>query len=288
MYKFFRMLITVVVVLVAVLAGLWLWKYYLYTPWTRDGRIHADVVTVAPDVSGWVTDVNIKDGDFVKKGEILFKINDARYKAAYDKAKAIVAQREADLKLKEKMVIRRKQVSSEAISIENLDTAVINYEIAKAMLNQARADLETARLDLERTAIVSPVDGYIINLQLEKGNYVKTGNPVMAIVKDNSYYLIGYFEETKMEHIHIKDPAKIILMNGNITLYGHVQAIYRGISDINTLPNTQLLPQVQPTFDWVRLAQRIPVIISIEEIKDDTVLSVGMTATVHILENKVN
>ncbi|SDF63807.1 RND family efflux transporter, MFP subunit [Onishia taeanensis] len=284
MHKLLRMLTTLVVVALALAAGAWLWHYYLYTPWTRDGRVRADVITIAPDVSGWVSELSIEDTQAVDKGDVLFQINRQRYATAVDTAKAVVAQKKAQWESKQHEETRRNRLSNRAISDEDLDLARLETQSAKASLDQAQAELESAQLDLERTTVTAPADGNVLNLRLSEGNYVNTGNPVMALVKADSYYVTGYFEETKMPGIAVGDPARITLMSGDTQLDGHVAGIGRGIADSNTTANDQLLPKVEPTFSWVRLAQRIPVRIELDDIPDGTLLSAGMTATVRILE----
>jgi len=277
-----RILLTLVVVAIAVAAGFWLWNYYLFTPWTRDARVRAEVITIAPDVSGWVRTLNVNDTGLVAKGDTLFEIDTARYQAALDQAQATVESREATLQLRQTEAKRRSQLSTRSISAEDRQIAQINSRVAAANLKQAQADLASARLDLERTQVVAPVSGHVLNLQLSAGAYVTRGNSVMALVQSNSYYVMGYFEETKIPSIRIGDPAEVILMNGDTHLRGHVAGVGRGIADTNTSLNNQLLPQVEPTFNWVRLAQRIPVRITLDEIPDETLLSAGMTATVRI------
>lgn len=285
MRTFLRSLVTLAIVALAIAAGLWLWHYYLYTPWTRDGRVRADVITIAPDVSGRVVDLPITDNQQVAKGDLLFRIDDTRYQAALEKAKAVVQQRQAELELSQHEASRRNRLSRQAISAESQETAQINSRVASAQLGQAKSALNSAQIDLERTTVQAPAAGHVLNLQLAEGNYVNTGTPVMALVKADSFYVTGYFEETKTPHIRVGDPARVILMSGNVELEGHVASIGRGIADSNTSTDNQLLPQVQPTFSWVRLAQRIPVRIELDEIPEEVTLSAGMTATVRIIEN---
>ncbi|RTR00810.1 efflux RND transporter periplasmic adaptor subunit [Halomonas nitroreducens] len=277
-----RSLVTLAIVALAIAAGLWLWHYYLFTPWTRDGRVRADVVTIAPDVSGQVVSLAVRDNQRVAEGETLFRLDPARYQATVDKAEAVVAQRQAELELRQHEASRRNRLSRQAISDETRETSRIDSHVAAAALDQARSELATARLDLARTTLRAPAAGHVLNLQLAEGNYVNAGNPVMALVKANSFYVTGYFEETKIERIAVGDPARVTLMSGNATLDGHVESLGRGIADPNTASNAQLLPQVEPTYSWVRLAQRIPVRITLEELPEGTVLSAGMTASVHI------
>nr|WP_065241982.1 HlyD family secretion protein [Halomonas elongata] len=285
MRTFLRSLVTLAIVALAIAAGLWLWHYYLYTPWTRDGRVRADVITIAPDVSGRVVNLPITDNQQVAKGDLLFRIDDTRYQAALEKAKAVVQQRQAELELSQHEASRRNRLSRQAISAESQETAQINSRVASAQLGQAKSALNSAQIDLERTTVQAPAAGHVLNLQLAEGNYVNTGTPVMALVKADSFYVTGYFEETKTPHIRVGDPARVILMSGDVELEGHVASIGRGIADSNTSTDNQLLPQVQPTFSWVRLAQRIPVRIELDEIPEEVTLSAGMTATVRIIEN---
>lgn len=284
MRTLFKSLITLVVVAIAIAAGMWLWKYYLYTPWTRDGRVRAEVVTIAPDVSGRVIALPITDNQAVTKGQELMRLEPSRYQTAVTRAEAIVQQRQAELELRQHEAQRRSRLNRQAISAETLETARIDSRVAAAALTQAKSDLASAQLNLERTTVKAPAAGHILNLQLSQGSYVNAGQPMMALVKEDSFYVTGYFEETKRPLIQVGAPAKITLMSGNRVLDGRVQSIGRGIADPNTTPNGQLLPQVQPTFSWVRLAQRIPVHIALDEVPEDFSLSAGMTATVHILE----
>ncbi|MFI0472527.1 efflux RND transporter periplasmic adaptor subunit [Halomonas sp. HMF6819] len=278
-----RILLTLIMVALAIAAGTWLWRYYLYTPWTRDGRVHADVITIAPDVSGWVRTLSVGDTDYVDQDDTLFQIDKARYQAAVDQAQAEVNHRQATLELNRAEASRRNRLgNSRAISEENQQIAQINSQVAAADLEQAQASLDAARLDLERASVTAPASGHVLNVQFSEGNYVSRGTPVMALIREDSYYVVGYFEETKMASIRVGDPADVTLMQGNTRLNGRVAGIGRGIADANTTLNAQLLPQVTPTFNWVRLAQRIPVRITLDEVPSDTLLSVGMTATVRI------
>ncbi len=285
MRKSLRILITLLIVAIAIAAGLWLWHYYLYTPWTRDGRVRANVITIAPGVSGWVETLAVQDTASVDRGEVLFTINDARYQASLEHAQAVVDQRQATLELRRHEQSRRQRLSNQAISDEDQEIARIDTRVAAANLAQAQADLERARIDLERTTIRAPVAGHIINMHLNAGNYVNSSQGTMALVEAGSFYVTGYFEETKMPFIEPGDEAVVTLMSGDTRLQGHVAGIARGIANTNTSTNTELLPQVQPTFNWVRLARRIPVRIELDEIPEGTLLSSGMTATVRIVDD---
>lgn len=283
MGKLLRVGMTLLVVAIAVVAGSWVWNHYLYSPWTRDGRISADVITIAPDVSGWVTQLSVKNNQAVNQGDPLFSIDDTRYQAAVAKAKAKVAEKYSALELARHKYQRRQPLSdSQAISEEDQETYRINMESAKASYELAEAELAMVLIDLKRTQVVAPEDGTINNLYLRQGNYVTQGTAVMSLVKDDSFYVTGYFEETKLQLVQVGQSARMTLMGGDRKLTGTVVSIAQGIADTNTSSNEQMLPQVQEAFNWVRLAQRIPVDIALDPVPEDIHLSAGMTVSIYL------
>jgi multidrug resistance efflux pump len=174
---------------------------------------------------------------------------------------------------------------------ENLNQTLRQVESLKAQrlsaeagLAQAKAQLNQARVNLDRTRILSPVDGYVTNLLAQLGDYVNVGVNTISLVDADSFWVDGYFEETNLGPIRLGDPAQIKLMGRNQIVRGHVDSIARAINVANAQPNTQGVATVNPIFTWVRLAQRIPVRIHIDEVPPDVVLSAGMTATVEINE----
>lgn len=285
MTKYLRIIVTLLIVLGAVLAGRWVWNDYMHSPWTRDGRVRADIITVAPDVSGWVTALNIKNDQSVEKGDLLFSVDQKRYQAALEQSKASTENALYSWQLAKHKYERRTSLRSQkAISEEDLESSRINTEIAKANYDLAKAKQESAQLNLDRTEITAPVSGDIINLNLRQGNYVAQGTSVFAIVKKNSFYVTGYFEETKIPLIHLNQKAKVTLLSGGKALTGEVVSIGKAIANTNTQSNGQLLPQIQQTFNWVRLSQRIPVDIKLDPLPDGVQLSAGMTATIHLAQ----
>ncbi|WP_028868232.1 efflux RND transporter periplasmic adaptor subunit [Psychromonas arctica] len=283
MTKYLRILFTVVVVIMAVVAGRWVWTDYMHTPWTRDGRVRADIVTVAADVSGWVTTLNVKDGQLVKKGQLLFSVDNKRYQAALDKSKANTEGALLAWELAKHKYNRREALNNQkAISEEGLELTRINRNIAKANYDLAKTEQALAQLNLDRTEVVAPVSGQIINLNLRQGNYIGQGVSVFAIVKSDSFYVTGYFEETKVPLIYENQAAKIALLSGGEQLTGHVVSVGKAIANTNTQSNNQLLPQVQQTFNWVRLSQRIPVDIQLDTLPKGIQLSAGMTVSIHL------
>ncbi|MGH8383587.1 efflux RND transporter periplasmic adaptor subunit [Pseudomonas sp.] len=281
-----RIAITLCLVAVAIFAGWKLWQYYMLTPWTRDAKIRADVVIIAPDVSGWVRELKVHDNQQVKTGELLMSIDRDRFEAALDKANAVAETRQQQLRLREHEASRRAALGPQAISAELRENAQINAAVARGELRQAQADVKAAAINLARSQVKAPRDGHITNLRLAEGNYVNAGQAVMALIDDSTFYVQAYFEETKLPRIRVGDPVKVWLMSAGEPMQGHVESISRGITDRNANPDSQLLAEVDPTFSWVRLAQRIPVRIKLDQIPEGLTLSAGMTASVQVREDQ--
>lgn len=282
MHSTIRVGITLAMVAVAIFAGSWIWQHYMYSPWTRDARVRADVVTIAPDVSGWVLELKVRDNQQVKAGDLLMTIDRDRYQAAVEKAQAVVDIRRQQLSLREHEALRRSRLGAKAISAELLDNAKISAEMARGEYREAQADLRIAELNLARSEVRAPRDAQVTNLVLAQGNYVKAGQAVMALVDTQSFYVQAYFEETKLPRIQVGAPVEVWLMGGTDEIRGEVESISRGITDRNASPDGQLLADVEPTFNWVRLAQRIPVRIKLTSLPEDIALSAGMTASVRL------
>lgn len=260
----------------------YVWDNYMYTPWTRDGRVRAEVVNIAPDVSGWVDELHAENARKVNAGDILFTVDRARYQVAADLAKAEMESANVAWDRATNVYKRRLQMSKDAVSREEVDTLRLDMLEKHANYKQSVAKLDSAKLDLVRTAYGSPAAGRIINLEMEKGDYVNRGVNRLALVKEGSYYVTGYFEETKIPGIRIGDKVEIWLMAGTMKLSGHVASIDSGISNRNSTPGNQMLPEVEATFAWVRLAQRIPVNVKIDSIPEGVHLSSGMSATLKV------
>ncbi|SMG13113.1 efflux RND transporter periplasmic adaptor subunit [Paraburkholderia susongensis] len=270
---------TAVIFVVAILIGRVLWIHYMDEPWTRDGRVRAEIVNVAPDVSGAIVDLPVKDNQFVKKGDLLMQIDPSHYQIAVEQAQAAVAARKAELQMKRDDAQRRADMDALVVSKESRENATHTASAADAAYQQALAALDAAKLNLERTRVVSPVDGYVTNLSVFRGDYATAGAAKLAIVDSHSFWVYGYFEETKLPHVRIGDKAEVRLMSGG-TLQGHVESISRGIYDRDNPQSHELLADVNPTFNWVRLAQRVPVRVKIDSVPDDVVLAAGTTCTV--------
>ena len=321
-----RIALTVAALAIAVLLARILWTHEADTPWTRDARIRADVIHVAPDVGGLVAAVAVRDNQPVRRGDLLFTIDAVRFRNAADTAAARLAMAQAAvqsaraqiresqenlartrtaMQMDEDRARRRRfaggygATSREEVDDANAAAAMARnaWHLAQSRLARIRADadgaiarrdlarsaLQLAQLDLQRTEIHAPVDGFVTNLLLRPGDYVHVGQPVMALIDRHSYYLYGYFEESKLANIRPGDRAKIRLLSDPRCLAGTVEAIARGIGDRDNPTGPDLLINANPVFDWVRLAQRIPVRIRIDRPPADLPLSAGMSATVTIL-----
>jgi multidrug resistance efflux pump len=279
-----RVLVTVVTVVIAAVAGWYLWRTYEESPWTRDGRVRANVVMVAPDVVGAVIDLRVKDNQEVRIGDVLFTIDPARYQLALAQAEAALTGAKSVFDQRQEEFDRREKLSSVAISEEALTQARSAALAAQASYDQAVAALGVAKLNLARTEVRAPVNGHVTNLLVDRGDYATAGRAMVAIVDSDSYYVAGYFEETKLRHIRIGDRVSVRLMGFDAALQGHVQSVARAITDRENALGSDLIANVNPTFSWVRLAQRIPVRIAIDKVPDGVTLSAGMTATVVVTD----
>ncbi|WP_285426489.1 MULTISPECIES: HlyD family secretion protein [unclassified Pseudomonas] len=279
MKKVFSLIATLLILALAIWIGRLLWIHYMDTPWTRDGRVRADVINVAADVSGMVIDVPVKDNQPVKKGDLLMQIDPDHYQLAVKQAEALVASRKATWEMRKVNANRRKDMDALVISAENREDASNVANSAQADYQLAVAQLEAAQLNLQRTKVLAAVDGYVTNLNVHRGDYARIGEAKMAVVDKNSFWVYGFFEETKLPHVRVGDPADMQLMSGEV-MKGHVESIARAIYDRDNPESRELIADVNPTFNWVRLAQRVPVRIHLDHVPESVVLAAGITCTV--------
>ena len=280
-----RAVLTLVVVLVAILAGWELWSYYMLEPWTRDGRVRADVIQIAPDVSGLVERVAVHDNQTVRRGDVLFTIDRARHQLAVEQAEATVQGLRTQIE-QARRENRRNVSLGDLVPAELREQGVSKVDQLRANLLQASATLDTVRLNLARTEVKAPVDGWVTNLDLRPGAYATAGRPVFALVDQNSLHVQGYFEETKLTRIQVGAPVRVRMIGETQWLEGHVDSIAAAIEDRERNGSTNLLANVNPTFNWVRLAQRIPVRVQLDHVPPDTRLIMGRTATVEVIEGR--
>ncbi len=267
---------------VAICAAWWMWNYYMQSPWTRDGKIRADVVDIASNVNGVVVNLPVDDNQFVKKGDLLMEIDPVPFKIEIEEAKASLATAEASLEKANNEYQRRRNMRSNVISKEELDEARIATNSAQAQLKSAQAALEKANWKLSQTRVYAPVDGYISHLKAREGRYALLGVAMIGLIDANSFYVQGYFEETKLKHIQEGYKADITLYSNQQKLSGVVESIGRGIVDQSEGTSSELLSNIQPNVPWVRLAQRIPVRIKLTNLPDDLRLIAGTTCTISV------
>lgn len=277
-----RWSITTLLVVAAVLVALWMWRRYETDPWTRDGHVFADVVRVAPDISGLVTEVAVHDNEIVHKGQLLFVVDRPRYADALAQADSAIASARATLD-QARRVAKRDRALGDLVAIEAREEDDAKVQTSLAALDQAIAARTTAQLNLDRTAVVASVNGYVTNLTLRPGDFLAAGSQALAMIDLDSIRIEAYLEETKLRHVEVGNQARIRLMGDEQDIMGHVDSLAGGIADDQRSNSPNLLPTVNATFTWVRLAQRIPVRIHIDRMPPGTKLILGRTATVTII-----
>jgi multidrug resistance efflux pump len=278
-----RYLATGALVVAALVAARDGWTLYVTSPWTRDGMVRVQVANVAPQVSGQIVEVRTYDNQRVHKGDVLYVIDKFDFQVAVDTAKANVLSTEADLEVKKAQAIRRQTESTAWTSIEEKQTFDGSFKMASAASASAKASLSQAETNLQRTEVRSPVDGYVTNLLMRVGDFAQTGSSNVSVIDEHSYWIDAYFEETKFARIHVGDPVEAKLLGYHEPLKGTVESITGGISASNAASSTQGLPNVDPIFTWVQLAQRIPVRIRIDQVPTGVPLIAGMTSSVSVI-----
>ena len=278
-----RVIATLVMLLMAIAAGLHLWNYYMEAPWTRDGRVRSEVTRLATDLSGLVSEVRVQDNQFVKRGELLLTLDRARFVLAVQEAEANLESLRLVMAQKVRDANRANRLNA-ALAQASREQARADADIATANVHQAEVQLAQARLNLARTQVRAPTNGYVTNLNLHVGDYLNAGSPVLALVNSDAFYVAGYFEETKLKHIRVGDRVRVMLMGADAPLFGRVASIANGIQD-RELTSSQdgQLANVNPTFQWIRLAQRIPVRIQLDPLPSQVRLVAGQTASVEII-----
>jgi multidrug resistance efflux pump len=274
---------TLLVCAVAIVFCSQLWRAYVLAPWTRDGRVSAQVIRIAPQVSGQVSELQVIDNQVVHKGDLLYRIDSQAYLLARQQREAELVEAREIYQQRKDQLVRRNRLG-DAIAREEIDNAGRDLAVAKARMNSAEVRFDQARLDLQRTAIYAPVDGYVAQLRLQSGDYAVAGETNIFIVDRHSFWVTGYFEETKLPGVRIGADASVKLLGYDAVLQGRVASIGRGIADDNESRSSGGLPAVSPVFSWIRLAQRVPVRIELEDIPDGVELAAGMTASVEVAQ----
>jgi RND family efflux transporter MFP subunit len=280
--RIFPVLVTLIACSLGGLAGWAIWDAYMASPWTRDGTVRVYVVAIAPEIAGRITELPVADNQFVHRGDELMVIDPTNYAIAVDLAQAGVAQAKAMRDNAQLQSQRRASLTTLSTSIEQKESYAAQAEAAEATYQQQVANLAQARINLSRTRITSPVNGFVTNLNAQLGEYASVGVRAVSLVNADSFWVDGYFEEGAIARIHPGDAARIKLMGIRAPLTGHVEGIARGIQVANAQTDAFGLAAVNPIFTWIRLAQRVPVRISIDHVPPGVTLVAGMTATVQI------
>ncbi|HDY7467507.1 HlyD family secretion protein [Vibrio vulnificus] len=284
-----RYLVTLLLVLGAGAVVANFYSIFTQNPWTRDGRVSAYIVSITPRVTGQVTAIHISDNSRVTKGDLLFEIDDSLYQAAYHKAIASQEQAQAALdkalnEEKRALALQSRTPGSVAtLTLNNLNNAV---DSARANLNLTKAMVEEAKLNLDYTKVYASTDGFISNFHLRVGSQVVANSPVVALIDANSFWVEGYFKETDLEGVDPTDKAFVtLLIDPDQPLEAEVTSIGYGIAKQDGITGNELLPNVNPNFQWIRLAQRIPVKVTLKKMPNNVQLRVGMTASINIIKH---
>ncbi|AMB81615.1 efflux transporter periplasmic adaptor subunit [Pseudomonas fragi] len=280
-----RVVLTLLVVAFACVVVWRMTMYYMFAPWTRDGHIRADVVQIAPDVSGLIKQVDVRDNQPVTRDQVLFIIDQERFRLALRQAQAVVADRKETLAQAQRESKRNRGLGN-LVARELLEESQSRELRAQSALTEAEVAVDSAQLNLDRTVVRSPVDGYVNDRAPRVNEFVTAGKPVLSIVDSSSFHIDGYFEETKLDGIHVGQSVEIRVIGDNARLRGHVESIVAGIEDRDRTSGQNLLPNVNPAFSWVRLAQRIPVRIVFDDVPADFRMIAGRTATVSIVADR--
>jgi multidrug resistance efflux pump len=277
----------VLTLLMVTLAAVVVWRmvmYYMFAPWTRDGHIRADIIQIAPDVSGLIEKVEVRDNQPVKRGDVLFTIDQDRFTLALRQAEATAAEQKEALAQAQREAKRNRGLGN-LVAREQLEESQSRESRAQSAVAAAQVAVDAAKLNLDRSVIRSPVDGYLNDRAPRAHEFVTAGRPVLSVVDGESFHIDGYFEETKLQHIHIGQSVDIRVLGDNTRLRGHVQSIVAAVEDRDRTSGSNMLPTVNPAFSWVQLAQRIPVRIAFDDVPADFRMIAGRTATVSIIED---
>ena len=290
MTKIIKILLTLTILGVAAFLGYNKYKEYINNPWTRDGQVRTQVIQVTPRVNGMVIKIHIVDNQRVQTGNLLFEIDPALYQVKVDQAQARL-QRTLEAAKGTKIEYERVRsiyaIDKGAVSQKDLVRNETNYYKSLADIDSSRESLNTAKLNLSYTKVYAEVDGYVSNINFQIGSQASANKPILALVDENSYWVFGFFREDAIPQVEVGDTAKVTLLAyPDTALTGKVESIAWGIAHSDGNPGNNLLPSVKPVFQWIRLAQRIPVRIKLDKLPENVKLRFGLTASVMIIKSR--
>lgn len=289
--KYLKLIIKIAVSLAlfgsALYFGMQKYEEYFSNPWTRDGQVRAQIVQVASRVSGMVTKIAIIDNQFVKKGTLLFEIDPEPFLIQIAQTKADLRREYANLRGSKIEYDRVQEIAKKdkgAVSQKDLNRREVEYLKAQAKIDSLKEKLNSAKLNLAFTKVYASVDGYVSNINFQVGSQAVANNPILALVDSNSFWVFGYFRESMLQEIHIGDKVEVTLMAyKDKPISGVVESIGWGIAHSDGNPGANLLPSIKPVFQWIRLAQRIPVRVKLDKLPKGVKLRFGLTASVKIV-----
>jgi multidrug resistance efflux pump len=290
MKKIIKILLTLAILGTAGFFAYNKYRDYIENPWTRDGQVRTQVIQVTPRVNGMVTKIHVVDNQKVKMGDLLFEIDPSQYQVKLNQAEARL-QRTLEAAKGTKIEFERVKNIYEkdrgAVSQKDLVRNETNYYKSLADIDSSQEAVNTAKLNLSYTKVYAEVDGYVSNINFQIGSQASANKPILALVDENSYWVFGFFREDAIPEVKVGDKAIVTLLAYPDTpLSGKVESIAWGISHSDGNPGNNLLPSVKPVFQWIRLAQRIPVRIKLDKMPDNVKLRFGLTASVLVLKRK--
>ncbi len=284
--KLTLIVLNLVVIAAVVFYGYRFFEQYITNPWTRDGQVRGHVIQVAPRVSGMVTSIAVIDNQFVKKGDLLFQIDSEIFEIGISQAEANLKRARISSQSSKIEFDRLQEIFAKdagAVSQKDLNRREANYLQSLSQIDIAQEQLRSAKLNLAYTSVHASVDGYVSNINFQVGTQAVVNSPILALVDSNSFWVFGYFRESQIGEFKIGDPARVTLMAyPDKPLHGHVESLGWGIAPSDGTVGYNLLPSIKPVFQWIRLAQRIPVRIKLDQVPEGVELRFGLTASVMI------
>ena len=290
MKKIIKILLTLAILGTALFYAYNKYRAYIDNPWTRDGQVRTQVIQVTPRVNGMVIKIHIVDNQQVKEGDLLFEIDPSQYQVKLNQSKAKLQRTREAAKGTKIEFERVKNIYAKdkgAVSQKDLVRNETNYYKSLADIDNSKEAVNTAKLNLSYTKVYAEVDGYVSNINFQIGSQATANKAILALVDENSYWVFGYFREDAIPEVKIGDKAMVTLLAyPDVPLSGKVESIAWGIAHSDGNPGNNLLPSVKPVFQWIRLAQRIPVRIKLDKLPEEIKLRFGLTASVMVLKNK--
>jgi len=292
MQKIIKLVVTLSIIGVSIFFGYNRFKEYIDNPWTRDGQVRTQVIQVTPRVSGMITHIAVLDNQAVKNGDLLFTIDPSPYQIKLEQSQARLKrtlEAAKGYKIEYDRVHNIYKRDKGAVSQKDMDRTEVNYYKSLADIDSSKEAVNSAKLNLSFTKVYAQVDGYVSNINFQIGSQAVANKAILALVDTNSFWVFGFFREDAIPDVQVGDIAKVTLLAyPDIPLDGVVESIAWGISHSDGNPGSNLLPSVKPVFQWIRLAQRIPVKIKLDKLPNGVELRFGLTASVMILKNRKN